>query len=100
MLLIKMGWSDHSSTKYNSPKFNDNELVKFYIRPDTRINFYIFIKELSEEEKQISKNSYKFVIGKQEIQFDSNIELIRLIIENEACNEDYKRHFKLNKILR
>jgi hypothetical protein len=72
-------------------------LVRFYIRPET---IYFFIKELSEEEKQISKNSYKFVIGKREIQFDSNIELIRLIIENEACNEDYKRHFKLNKILR
>ena len=92
-----MGWSDNSSPTFNSPRFNDNDVVKFYIRPGT---IYIFIKELSEEEKQISKNSYKFVIGKREIQFDSNIELIRLIIENEACNEDYKRHFKLNKILR
>ena len=97
MLLRKMGWIDHSSFTFNSPKFDDNDLVKFYIRPST---IYILIKELSEEEKQISKNSYKFVIGKREIQFDSNIELIRLIIENEACNEDYKRHFKLNKILR
>jgi hypothetical protein len=97
MLLRKMGWSDHSSPTFNSPRFNDNDLVKFYIRPGT---IYIFIKELSEEEKQISKNSYKFVVGKREIQFNSNIEMLRLIIENEACNEDYKRHFKLNKILR
>ena len=97
MLLRKMGWSDHSSPTFNSPRFNDNDVVKFYIRPGT---IYIFIKELSEEEKQISKNSYKFVVGKREIQFNSNIEMLRLIIENEACNEDYKRHFKLNKILR
>jgi hypothetical protein len=97
MLLRKMGWIDHSSPTFNSPRFNDNDVVKFYIRPGT---IYIFIKELSEEEKQISKNSYKFVVGKREIQFNSNIEMLRLIIENEACNEDYKRHFKLNKILR
>jgi hypothetical protein len=97
MLLRKMGWIDHSSPTFNSPRFDDNDLVRFYIKPDT---IYFFIKDISEEEKQISKNSYKFVIGKQEIQFNSNIELIRLIIENEACNEDYKRHFKLNKILR
>ena len=97
MLLRKMGWTDHSSPTFNSPRFDDNDLVRFYIKPDT---IYFFIKDISEEEKQISKNSYKFVTGKQEIQFNSNIELIRLIIENEACNEDYKRHFKLNKILR
>lgn len=98
MLLRKMGWTDHSSPTFNSPTFDhDKGVVKFYIRPET---IYIFIKELSEEEKQISKNSYKFVVGKQEIQFNSNIEMLRLIIENEACNEDYKRHFKLNKILR
>ena len=97
MLLRKMGWTDHSSPTFNSPRFDDNDLVRFYIKPDT---IYFFIKDISKEEKQISKNSYKFVIGKQEIQFNSNIELIRLIIENEACNEDYKRHFKLNKILR
>lgn len=53
MLLIKMGWSDHSSTKYNGPKFNDNDLVKFYIRPDTRINFYIFIRRKTNIKKLI-----------------------------------------------
>ncbi len=98
MLLRKMGWTDHSSPTFNSPRFDhDNGVVKFYIRPGT---IYIFIKELSEEEKQISKNSYKFVVGKKSIEFNSNIEMLRLIIENEACNEDYKRHFKLNKLLK
>jgi hypothetical protein len=61
----------------------------------------IVLSELKNSNSNVYfKNSYKFVIGKQEIQFNSNIELIRLIIENEACNEEYKRHFKLNKILR
>ena len=97
MILRKMGWTDHSSFTFNSPKFDDNELVKFYIRPKT---IYIFIKELTEKEKLISKNLYKFVIGKKSIEFNSNIELIKLIIEHEACNEEYQRHFKINKLLK
>ena len=97
MILRKMGWTDHSSPTFNSPRFDDNELVKFYIRPKT---IYIFIKELSEKEKLISKNLYKFVVGKKSIEFNSNIELIKLIIEHEACNEEYQRHFKINKLLK
>ena len=97
MLLRKMGWTDHSSPTLNSPIFDDDDLVRFYIRPET---IYFFIKDISEEEKQKSKNLYKFVIGKQEFLFNSNIELLRLIIKNEACNEEYKRHFRLNKLLK
>jgi hypothetical protein len=97
MILRKMGWTDHNSFTFNSPRFDDNELVKFYIRPKT---IYIFIKELSEKEKLISKNLYKFVVGKKSIGFNSNIELIKLIIEHEACNEEYQRHFKINKLLK
>jgi len=92
-----MGWTDHSSFTFNSPRFDDNELVKFYIRPKT---IYIFIKELSEKEKLISKNLYKFVVGKNSVEFNSNVELIKLIIEHEACNEEYQRHFKINKLLK
>jgi len=97
MILRKMGWTDHSSFTFNSPKFDDNELVKFYIRPKT---IYIFIKELTEKEKLISKNLYKFVVGKNSVEFNSNVELIKLIIEHEACNEEYQRHFKINKLLK
>ena len=97
MILRKMGWTDHSSPTFNSPRFDDNELVKFYIRPKT---IYIFIKELTEKEKLISKNLYKFVVGKNSIEFNSNVELIKLIIEHEACKEEYQRHFKINKLLK
>jgi hypothetical protein len=51
----RIGW-----ISFHSPRFDDNDLVKFYIKPRT---IYIFIKEISEEEKQISKKSYKFVIN-------------------------------------
>ena len=97
MLLRKMGWTDHSSPTFNSPRFDDNDLVKFYIRPGT---IYFFIKDIIPEEKQKTKNSYKFVYNKQEIEFNSNMELLKLIIKFEACNDEYKRHFKLNKLLR
>lgn len=99
MLLRKMGWTDHdhSSFAFNRPVFDDNELVRFYIKTE---KIYIFIKELSKEEKQISKNLYKFIIDKQEIEFNSNVKLIKLIIEYQACNDEYKRHFKLNKLLK
>ena len=50
--------------------------------------------------KLISKNLYKFVVGKKSTEFNSNIELIKLIIEHEACNEEYQRHFKINKLLK
>ena len=97
MILRKMGWTNQSSFTFNSIKFGDNELVKFYIKPKT---IYIFIKELTEKEKLISKNLYKFVVGKNSIEFNSNVELIKLIIEHEACNEEYQRHFKINKLLK
>ena len=113
MLLRKMGWTDNGSSNGNTgwirqfqahfssllvgPIFDDNELVRFYIKLEKN---YIFIKELSNEEKQISKNLYKFVIDKQEIEFNSNVKLIKLIIEYQACNDEYKRHFKLNKLLK
>lgn len=103
MILRKMGWTDNSSPTFNSPIFDhDCGVVKFYIKSskDKKQFEYIFIKELSLEEKQISKNLYKFVVGKQEVEFNSNIELMKLIIENEACNEEYKRHFKINRLLK
>lgn len=96
LILRKFGWSEYNKGYFYGPKFDDDS-IKFYIRPETQ---YIFIKKLTDEEKQISKNLYKFVVGKNSIEFNSNIEMIKLIIEYEACNEDYKRHFKLNKILK
>jgi len=96
MLLIKMGWTEYKWGYSNSPFFDDPNLVKFYIRKETK---YIIIKEI-ERKKQILKNSYKFVVGDKEIYFNSNMELLKLVINHEACNEEYKRHFKLNRILK
>jgi len=38
-------------------------------------NIFIFIKELTEKEKLISKNLYKFIVGEKSIEFNSNLDL-------------------------
>lgn len=116
-LLNKMGWLDYSPirglyyNKYFNSKntynlFQNDPLVRYFIEFGEKGNFFV-IKELSESEKQKSKNLYKFIkveINKDKPifnseEFNSNIELLKLIKSNFACNEEYQRHFKLNKIL-
>lgn len=112
-----MGWTMYYTSYGLGPNlanlFNEDDLVRFFILDDVKKLCYI-IKEMSPEEKQKTKNSYKFIrfnipselklvdIKKLNLKvdfFNSNESLIKLIVENEACNEDYQRHFKLNKIL-
>ena len=116
---MKMGWMEYSSTRglyvnrstrsnlrsYNL--FDDDDEVRYFIEFEKRNDFFV-IKELTKEEKQKSKNRYKFIRVTQTEddvkfivdEFNSNEELFKLIIENEACNSDYERHFRLNKILK
>lgn len=116
-LLNKMGWVDYSSTRglywnrvtrskktYNL--FQDDPLVRFFIEFKESNRLFV-IKELSKEEKQKSKNLYKFIVVdiNDEIKFDSfefnsNLKMLSLIYEYEACNEDYQRQFKINKLLK
>ena len=52
LLLRKLGWSEYNRGQLYEPKFNGDDSIKFYIRPETH---YILIKKVSDEEKQISK---------------------------------------------
>ena len=118
-MIQKMGWIEYSSTRglyYNrwtSNKkksytlFDSDDDVRYFIEFENRNEFFV-IKELTKEEKQISKKRYKFITVNQKNEdisfiideFNSNEELFKLIIDNEACNSDYERHFRLNKILK
>jgi hypothetical protein len=118
-MIQKMGWIEYSSNRglyhnrviSNKKKsynlFEGDEDVRYFIEFENRNEFYV-IKELSKEEKQSSKNRYKFIIVNQTDEdilftieeFNSNEELFKLIIKNEACNSNYERHFRLNKILK
>lgn len=118
-LLIKMGWSlpnRHKRYKVgnkiqgvvqNFPiSVTDEDQISF-IYDDVSISKCFLILETLEKVKQIEQKSYKFVIVDYatdrpkfiKSKLLSNSQLFKLIIKNEACNEDYKRHFKLTKIL-
>ncbi len=110
-LLNKMGWVTYSQVRgiglmLKHSLFENDPLVRFFIDISDKKKCYV-IKELSESEKQKSKNTYKFIItdydGSTNIivfEFNSNHEMFTLIIEHEACGDEYQRHFKLNKLLK
>lgn len=118
-MIQKMGWFEYSPTRglyhnrWTSNKkksynlFDSDEYVRYFMEFENKNDFFV-IKELTKEEKQKSKNRYKFIRVTQTNddikfivdEFNSNEELFKLIIENEACNSDYERHFRLNKILK
>lgn len=116
-MIQKIGWfSYHPSVGLGIEfpgLFNDDGFVKFFFIDKSK-NLVFLIKEMTSEEKQKSKKEYKFIqfntsykdfidlksLNMKVDNFNSNEELWKLIIENEACNEDYQRHFRLNKILK
>ncbi len=102
LILYKYGWTEYKFLhrglifpNLSSYNVSDDHNIKYIIEVDDSV-FYI---------QQIAKNQYKFIsIDKnrqrtKDIVFESNIELMKLVIEHSACTEDYKRHFKINKIL-
>ena len=117
-ILQKMGWTKYYTSYGLGPSlanlFNDDNLVRFFFIDNNKKLCFI-IKEMSPDEKQKTKNSYKFIqfniplqtsiidIKKLKLQvknFNSNEELLKLVIEDEACNETYQRHFKINKLFK
>lgn len=129
-LLNKMGWINYSQVRgirignsihklnpiFPPIAFDDDPLVRhFYDDVDSKVCYVI--KELSTNEKQNTENLYKFIIMDYKLidslgdpkdfkpsfeinQFESNESLFKLVIKYEACNEEYKRHFKINKLLK
>ena len=116
-IIVRMGWKAYSPFHVfpivnNHNLFgDDDELIKYFFKVSKRKLLYV-IKELTDEEKQIGNKSYKFIvvdysteISNGEIEFktfeiDSNQELFKLIIEHEACKDNYTRHFRINKLFR
>lgn len=94
-----MGWITYSSYRFNLKiDINLKDSILFFIVDDS-INRIYLITEQSE------KNLYNFIVCddikvKKEFKLKSNIELFKLIIEYNACNNQYQRHFNINKILK
>lgn len=108
-MINKMGWVNYSAHRgigHGPQVFADDPLVRYFIDLKPYKTCYL-IKELSDDEKQKSKNLYKFIKMDYDhepiftiTEFNSNYEMFKLIIEHESCNPTYQRHIKLNKILK
>jgi hypothetical protein len=114
-ILSKIGWIGYSQNRgiglsvgYQKvyTLFEEDDLVRFFFHRKEKNLCYI-IKELSEDEKQKSKNNYKFILVDykykephfQVTEFNSNHELLKRILEEEACVESYIRQIRINKLL-
>lgn len=116
-ILQKMGWTKYCQSYGLGPTlanlFNDDNLVRYFLVDSDR-KFCFLIKEMSVDEKQKEKSQYKFIrfnipedLKKYDLKklnfvidfINSNEELMKLLIKNEAGSENYKRHFKLVKLL-
>ena len=103
-LLNKWGWVAFFSHPYSWPG------VYFQTFPQdldyNNYKFIIVINDILFLIKQNNKNQYNFVIKyagerkDKQISFNSNLDLMKLIIKYEAFNEEYRRHIKINKILK
>jgi hypothetical protein len=112
-LINKMGWLNYSSIRgIGIPNsFEADGSVKFSIN-NKKSKICYLIREIIEKEKENSTNSYNFIImdynsdsfhgspNSEIVEFSNNQELMKLIMKYDACNEEYQRHFKLNKILK
>lgn len=113
LLLRSMGWKDYSHYRgfsVNIPFNSDNSNILFYILlEDRKLIYYI---EGIEEKKQLQKskiyNGYKFAkldFSKKKLKtvqenFESNMELMKLIKKNLCCNLSRQRFFQINSIIK
>jgi hypothetical protein len=116
LLLRKYGWFEYDFPyKYYANFLLEKAVTNYYFYNKNYNIVYFFegngvvflISELGKSKhktKQNKRKEYKFIIFKDEeinvIDIDSNIKLLKLIVEHNACNESYARHFKLNKLLK
>ena len=117
MILRKMGWSEYregfwrSTISFKNVNLSGSDQsikVMYYIQPLNSEKTFI-ITEFLDKQKSIVE--YKFIVTNhqksevdltksKEFTIINNSELIKLVRDFEACNEEYKRHFKLNRILK
>ncbi len=110
-----MGWVNYSSVR-GIPNLNlnleDSNSIKWFISLEERGCYFLIKEKFSikkENDKKIKIPNYNFLIitnknnKKYNIlnkTFVSNLELLYLIRENLACNQQYARFFQINSILK
>jgi hypothetical protein len=102
-----MGWCDPNFWRFILKKINidyvefDPTSLRFFF-DDYLLNTCYIIKQNEEKKYNFLVIDYSQKKGKvmKALDINSNVELINIISDLECCNDDYKRHFKLNKILK
>lgn len=112
MTLVKFGWTSVKSDYWG---FHKNTLptntIWFFEKQDLVlaepitycIQEVISSSTISYRFKSYRTNKVTTKVQKTEIddiEIKSNVELFKKIIETEACQESYARHFKINKLLK
>jgi hypothetical protein len=111
VFIRKVGWSEYIEGYWRptitfKKKLEEEEVV-YYIQPIKSKETYLISKYL---DKQNGIIKYKFIIANSrseidllkstKIEINSNLDLMKVIKDYEACNEEYQRHFKLTKLLK
>ena len=107
MLLRKLGWDTaadlwgfaRKALPSNSIWFFKKEDMTYYIsetlRADTMEYGFHSYRTRRTDEKGTQK-----IEGVDEAEIRSNAELFKKIIDSEACEESYARHFRINKLFK
>lgn len=108
-----MGWVNYSSVRgIPSLDIEDSNSIKWFISFEERKCHFLIKEKFSikiDNDKKVKIPNYNFLIitnknnKKYNIlnkTFVSNLELLYLIRENLACNQQYARFFQINSILK
>lgn len=106
-MISKMGWFVYSQTRGivitdGKINFDEDSKIKFYFKDNERRMLFLITQ------KQKVKNTYNFIVidhstdmkEVQNISFNTNLEILQLIIHWEAATERYQRQFRISKILK
>ncbi len=102
-----MGWREPNFWRFIFKKINidyvefDLATLRFFF-DDYLANTCYIIKQNEEKKYNFLVIDYSQKKGKvtNELDINSNVELLKIISDLECCSDDYKRHFKLNKIIK
>ena len=76
------------------------EPITYYITNEYRFISYRTSKPDTKGTQILNSNLRWKIEIIDDIEINSNAELFKKIIETEACQESYARHFKINKLLK
>jgi hypothetical protein len=105
MTLIKFGWTSAQDDYWGFHRKNlPTSAIWFFEKQDPflaqPITYYITNEYRFISYRTSKPGSTQKIEMIDDIEIKSNAELFKKIIETEACQESYARHFKINKLFK